>query len=255
MLKKHLLATSAISTVFAFATNAHAGATLEVFGGGSFFGDDTLFATTKTSFTTAITRITATAAISAKVDKNVGYNEGVIAGYQFDNNFGLGAEFAYRRASFDIRGGLKGTFATYFPAGATTFTFTTPVSTTVTGSGNLRALALMADASYEFNLGSKFSPYLEAGAGVSWVRAKGDATATFFAASPFVSGTLTHTTTLSQSETNFAWQVGGGVDYAISDKIDLTIGYRYFDGGDISAEEGKIDVVSHDVKAGLKYKF
>ncbi len=40
----------------------------------------------------------------------------------------------------------------------------------------------------------------------------------------------------STTEHNFAWQVGAGFSYDLTDRVDLTLGYRYIDPGDASYE-------------------
>ena len=62
------------------------------------------------------------------------------------------------------------------------------------------------------------------------------------------------------SETNWGWTLGGGVEYAFTDDLSARIEYRYTDLGDIDADngdgdEGKADTRFHAVRAGLSWHF
>ena len=62
----------------------------------------------------------------------------------------------------------------------------------------------------------------------------------------------------SNSETNWGWTLGGGVEYAFTDDLSARIEYRYTDLGDIEAgdgDEGKADTAFHAVRAGLSWHF
>ncbi len=65
-----------------------------------------------------------------------------------------------------------------------------------------------------------------------------------------------------KSKTNFAWQVGAGIDYMINNCWSLDLGYRYSDLGTarVKAQDGftgrsKQDMRSHDVKLTARYYF
>ncbi len=60
---------------------------------------------------------------------------------------------------------------------------------------------------------------------------------------------------------NFAWNVGGGIQYALTDCVALDLGYRYVDLGDAHIKDringGKLkqDVKYNDIKIGMQYYF
>ena len=62
---------------------------------------------------------------------------------------------------------------------------------------------------------------------------------------------------------NFAWQVGGGPSYDLTDLVTLSLHYRYLDMGKVSpglfiaAFQGpfSIDLTSHEVMAGVRWDF
>lgn len=64
----------------------------------------------------------------------------------------------------------------------------------------------------------------------------------------------------SNSETNWGWTLGGGVEYAFTDDLSARIEYRYTDLGNIDADNGdgdggKADTAFHAVRAGLSWHF
>lgn len=96
----------------------------------------------------------------------------------------------------------------------------------------------------------KWTPYMGAGVGSTWIDIKTNDT--------FVHG--------SEKETNFAWQVEAGIQYELTKHFALRLGYRYIDMGSVdiplevissSAPVGqlKADLTAHDVVLGLRYRF
>jgi len=62
----------------------------------------------------------------------------------------------------------------------------------------------------------------------------------------------------SNSDTNWGWTLGGGVEYAFTDDLSARIEYRYTDLGNIEAgsgDDGKADTAFHAVRAGLSWHF
>ncbi len=62
----------------------------------------------------------------------------------------------------------------------------------------------------------------------------------------------------SNSDTNWGWTLGGGVEYAFTDDLSARIEYRYTDLGNIeagSSDDGKADTAFHAVRAGLSWHF
>lgn len=82
-------------------------------------------------------------------------------------------------------------------------------------SGNVRTFALMANAWYDFDFGSSFKPYVGVGVG-------------------YATNEIQHGLVFNGSKGGFAWQAGGGVNYPITDKTSIGVGYRYMDAGDVT---------------------
>jgi len=59
----------------------------------------------------------------------------------------------------------------------------------------------------------------------------------------------------SAKDNNFTWSVGGGISAQITNRINLDVGYRYYDMGSLSEHTGKTDVTDQEVYMGLRYVF
>ena len=86
-------------------------------------------------------------------------------------------------------------------------------------AGNLSTFAIMANAWYEFDVGSAAKPYI--GGGIGWGRFKGEMLALY---------SSTTDTTDSNEDSGFAWQLGAGFRYEVAPAVELGLGYRYFHG-------------------------
>jgi len=85
---------------------------------------------------------------------------------------------------------------------------------TLADEGNVTTWALMANAWIDLGNSSTFTPYIGGGVG--------------YAISKFNGGAV-----YDGVDGNFAWQLGAGVNVAVSEETSLGIGYRYFDAGDV----------------------
>jgi opacity protein-like surface antigen len=85
---------------------------------------------------------------------------------------------------------------------------------TVADEGNVQTWALMANAWWDLTNDSQFTPYI--GGGIGYAISKFDGGAVY-----------------DGVDGNFAWQLGAGVDVAVSQSTSLGLGYRYFDAGDV----------------------
>lgn len=68
----------------------------------------------------------------------------------------------------------------------------------------------------------------------------------------------------STNETNFAWSLGTGVAYDVTDRWTVDLGYRYIDAGEASKSfkddsgtwaKYKAKVQTHDIMLGIRYAF
>lgn len=108
----------------------------------------------------------------------------------------------------------------------------------------LESQSIFLNAYYDIDTGTKFTPYI--GGGIGYAKVEGKMSV------PGLS--------VSEEDTNFAWQLGAGVAYAVNDNISVDFGYRYTDMGDLETniyptESVKIDVDSHEFLLGARYTF
>jgi opacity protein-like surface antigen len=106
----------------------------------------------------------------------------------------------------------------------------------------------MANTWYDIDVGHKVRPYV--GGGVGWARMHGDVQ---------LVETINCCTTTSNTDSNsgFAWQLGLGVNYEVMPAVDLGIGYRYFVGPrfddffDGKNSDGRLENHNHAVMVNL----
>ena len=53
----------------------------------------------------------------------------------------------------------------------------------------------------------------------------------------------------------WAWNIGGGVTWNISNAVNLDLGYRYLDIGDFKTQKGTVKTAHHFVYIGWRYVF
>ena len=170
------------------------------------------------------------------VNHEYGYDGGIFVGYDF-GAFRLEAEAAYKKARLDdyqttIRLPLEGgVFA----------------NTRVAG-GSTSALSFMLNGMLDFGDDDGISGFV--GGGVGMARIKANNYRNFANATPFLDG----------SDSRLAWQVFAGVRQAISDNIDVTVKYRFFNADKIrmtafNGQEADYRFRSHSLLGGLTFNF
>lgn len=115
----------------------------------------------------------------------------------------------------------------------------------VTG-GDLNMYTVMVNALYDFNLNSKFKPYIGVGAGVAWIEFDNVRT---------ISGS-----SIDDTETAFAAQGIVGASYALSDRLDFFTQYQYLHAFDVEANTASGIPTDSEfgnslLTAGLRYTF
>lgn len=132
------------------------------------------------------------------------------------------------------------------------FKYSATNSTTGAFSSKIDIHTVFANFYYDFKTGTAFTPYVGAGLGVAWINQKVASTFTGWTGS---------TSDGSYDTTNFAWNVGAGVGYSLTDNVILDLGYRYTNFGDAKkVDNGRIsfrakDLNSHEALLGLRYQF
>ncbi|RII27729.1 MAG: porin family protein [Geobacter sp.] len=158
---------------------------------------------------------------------DTGYVLTAFGGYEFESGLRLEGEFAFREAELNRVAGNYG----YYGYNDTLWAF----------SG-------MANLFYDIRTNTNVTPYLGGGIGF--------ATVSLDRGYDYYSGYYNNNYyDSSDYETVFAYQVGGGVCIDLNRNMALDVGYRYFGTDDIQFFDRKIDLESHNVTVGVKFKF
>ncbi|OSL96384.1 outer membrane protein [Escherichia coli] len=91
---------------------------------------------------------------------------------------------------------------------------------------------LMLNAYYDFYNGSNFTPYVSVGLGLARIKQHADA-------SVWLNDDTTDNLLLysSSNKNKFAWSVGAGTDWRITDNLSTDISYRYLNMGTVSTRQ------------------
>ena len=96
---------------------------------------------------------------------------------------------------------------------------------------------------YDFATDKKISPYLSLGAGFARHNAELNSLAGI------------SVTEIDESDTVFAFQIGAGASYDISEKTALFAGYRYLGSADPDFDTLEAEYDAHELRVGLRYTF
>ncbi len=131
-------------------------------------------------------------------------------------------------------------------------------------SGNnelrVRSWSLMANAWYDLPLTNTVAAYV--GGGIGYANNTASGSQTF--QNPPNTGAAQFGTTFPNGRTgNFAWSLGAGLSFALSQTVSLEGGYRFTDLGRYNTaidtvngdEKFRARLGAHDLQAGLRFKF
>ncbi|MEM7072643.1 MAG: outer membrane beta-barrel protein [Pseudomonadota bacterium] len=68
-------------------------------------------------------------------------------------------------------------------------------------------------------------------------------------------GAVSISTNASESDTVFAYQLGGGLSAALNDRVTAFIDYHYLGSSDVSINGGEIEYGAHEGRVGLRFGF
>lgn len=126
----------------------------------------------------------------------------------------------------------------------------------------LQIQTLFLNAYYDFHNSTSFTPYVGAGIGMAFLNTKGTIGGWDDTNGDGMSGS-----TGSKTVTNFAWNVGAGVGYDITDNFTVDLGYRFAGLGEAQTKWIKDDtgynwaraktenIYMHQVMLGLRVTF
>lgn len=154
----------------------------------------------------------------------------------------------------DIRGEVEFAYNAYTEnKGNSSFDWGSGTPVDITFKNKLRTKAAFFNVYYDIETCTDFIPYV--GGGIGYARLKHKAKLVGDAENG------------KDRENNFAWNVGFGLGYIVTDNITLDLGYRYTDYGNIKntavetrsyatiTSASKYDITSHEVSLGLRYNF
>ena len=127
------------------------------------------------------------------------------------------------------------------------------------------AQSFFVNAYFDIHNSSPVTPYVGAGLGLAIVSFSDRCISTHW-------NGVVYDDTLSKNKTNFAWNIGAGAAWKITDSVALDLGYRYVDFGkaeteitlydddnthnwDVARDVVKAKLSTHEVLLGLRYTF
>lgn len=109
--------------------------------------------------------------------------------------------------------------------------------------GELKTTLVLANVYYDFMPNDAWHPYISAGIGAAYHDGKITATSGALSASA------------SADDTVFAYQIGTGFSYDISDTTNIMFGYRYLSSSDPELDSFDTEYDAHELNLALRFSF
>ena len=163
---------------------------------------------------------------SAKLEYDTSFTVGGAIGYRLgeSGDYRVEGEVAYQNNEVDR---IDNNSLPYNPGGG------------VISSMEASMLTFLLNGYIDFNYGSAFSWFFTGGLG--FARIDGEIATT--------EGNL------EDDDTVFAYQLGVGAGYAVTETVTLDCKYRYLGTEDFNIEGGEIEVLSHNITVGIRVAF
>lgn len=167
---------------------------------------------------------------------------GLAVGYYISDAFRVEAEARFRKQETED-GYLNG--------------LDTRSNETFNMDGEVGTTTIMANLIYDFDNTTNFTPYVKGGLGVAY----SDVSADMDLQPQFTNFGINRWQFPDNDETNFAWSIGAGVDYNLTDNLLIGLEYQYIDmdeiasGVDINGDSVNFDLSSHEITVGITYLF
>jgi opacity protein-like surface antigen len=225
MNKNFLCAAFAGASILAFTTSSSAADSWYVSGGAglSMLADS------------EITSTEGADSASGKISHDNGFAMMGAIGKTF-GDFRLEGELSYRKNDLD----------TISYTSATIDGQTFAVSESAGAGGDLASLAFMGNAYYDLNNNSAWTPFVMAGVGMAHHTLNIDS----------LSGEALN---YDESDTVFAYQIGAGVGYSVTEKDKVTLQYRLLGAADATFDDGaektEGDYMNHSIMVGFTHSF
>jgi opacity protein-like surface antigen len=160
--------------------------------------------------------------IPLELSYDSGLKFGAAIGYRFLDNARIEGEVSYQQNDVDQ---------------------TSALGVSLDSTGDAAGIAFLVNGYYDFTNTTAFTPYVSAGLGFAKVEINdynilGSGTPDF-----------------SDDDSVFAYQVGLGIGYAVTDKVTLDVKYRYFAAEDAEFDTTEVEIASHDILLGVRFNF
>jgi opacity protein-like surface antigen len=160
---------------------------------------------------------------------------GITVNTEFDTGLAFGAALGYNFSRFRVEGEISYQKNDVDKIGAQ--------GVFLDATGDARALSFLINGYYDFKNRSAFTPYISAGLGFAQVEFNDlDISGLGFSGS-------------SDEDTVFAYQIGIGVGYAVTEKVTIDVKYRYFDTEDSEYDTTEAEFTSNNFLFGVRVYF
>ena len=174
----------------------------------------------------------ATASDSDLTDSTV---PGVTVNTEFDTGLAFGAALGYDFNRFRVEGEISYQTNDVDKIGAQGVFFD--------ATGDATALSFLINGYYDFVNSSAFTPYISAGLGFAQVKFNNlNISGLGFSGS-------------NDEDTVFAYQIGIGVGYAVTEKVTIDVKYRYFGTEDSEYDTTEAEFASNNFLFGVRVNF
>jgi opacity protein-like surface antigen len=160
--------------------------------------------------------------LTMDLESDQGLALGVAVGYSFPCNMRIEGEFAYQENDLD-KVSLYGIDADL--------------------TGDTSSSAFLVNGYYDFKNTSPFTPFISGGIGMAKVEIND------------LNSPGSGDSDVSDDDTVFAYQLGAGVAYTITEQVSLDVTYRYFGTSDAEFDTTEIEYSSHNLYAGIRVSF
>lgn len=168
--------------------------------------------------------------LSSKLESKSGAALAAAMGYDFGNSIRLEGEISYQKNDMDK------------------FTVSSGgMSASIDLKGDTTSTALLVNAYYDFSNTSILTPFVTAGCG--FAKVKSEITGSDAAAEEGIE------LQGSSDDTVFAYQIGAGIAYAVSETFGIDAKYRYFATSDLDFEGSTVEFSSHNFYFGVRLSF
>jgi len=160
---------------------------------------------------------------------------GITVNTEFDTGLALGAALGYDFNRFRVEGEISYQKNDVDKIGAP--------GVSLNAAGESVALSFLINGYYDFINNSAFTPYISVGLGFAQVEFNDlDISGLGFSGS-------------TDEDTVFAYQVGIGVGYALTQKVTIDVKYRYFGAEDSEYDTTKAEFASNNFLFGMRINF